>query len=480
MNIPVEFKLCKEEFLDFADLEQCLFQATMEAAQEVFRTILEALDQQLHRERDRKVYRDKGKRKTCLKTRFGVVEYERRVYEVTKADGLRQHVYLLDEVLGKETIGFVSMTVCRLAVDAVIEGTYRSAASLVSEMTGLSISPQAVWNVTQKLGLLQAEEIERQSELAKKEQSQGTLETEILYEEQDGIWLSLQGQDRQERGPRAEMKLAIAYDGALWSTGKKRRTLDNKVAYAGFETAKEFEQHKEGVVANHYDVAGIELRVLNGDGAQWIKTAKDPRGIYMLDPFHRNKAILEAVNDPDLRKVMFELLYSKKIEELLQCIEASIESTLDPAEQEKRRDLLKYFTNNRDGLLNYYRRGVEIPETRAPEIHHARMGSMESNIFTILGNRMKGRRACWSIAGGGNLARLLCLKYTTGYGNLFSRARTGEERKIQEEYREPLSASKVKETCGKGYESAFGRMVSNTGWIRKVFAPRKISELSFI
>ena len=476
----MEFKLCKEEFSDFAELEQCVFRAAMESAQEVLRTVLEALDQQLHRERDRKIYRDKGKRKTCLKTRMGVVEYERRVYEVTKPDGIRQHVYMLDEVLGKETVGFVSMTVCRLAVDAVIEGTYRSAAGMVSEMTGLSISPQAVWNVTQKLGLLQAEEIERQSELAKKEQSQGTLESAILYEEQDGIWLSLQGRDRQERGPRAEMKLAIAYDGVQWSSGKKRRTLDNKVAHAGFETAKEFEQHKEGVVANHYDVTGIKLRVLNGDGAQWIKSAKDPRGIYMLDPFHRNKAILEAVNDAELRKLMFELLYSKKIDELLQCIEASVESTLDPAEQEKRRELLRYFTNNRDGLLNYYRQGVEIPETRSLEIHHARMGSMESNIFTILGNRMKGRRACWSIAGGGNLARLLCLKYTTGYGNLFSHAATGEERKIQEEYREPLSASKIGETCGKGYESTFGRVVSSTGWLRKVFAPRPISELHFI
>lgn len=480
MNIAVEFKLCKEEFSDFAELEQCVFQAAMESAQEVLRTVLEALDQQLHRERDRKVYRDKGKRQTCLKTRMGVVEYERRVYEVTKPTGLRQYVYLLDEVVGKETVGFVSMTVCRLAVDAVIEGTYRSAADLVSEMTGLSISPQAVWNVTQKLGLLQAEEIERQSELAKNEQSQGTLASDILYEEQDGIWLSLQGRDREERGPRAEMKLAIAYDGALWSAGKKRRILDNKVAHAGFETAKEFEQHKEGVVANHYDVSGIKLRVLNGDGAQWIKSAKDPRGIYMLDPFHRNKAILEAVNDAGLRKLMFELLYTKKIDELLQCIEASVESTLDPVEQEKRRDLLRYFTNNKDGLLNYYRQGVEIPETRSPEIHHARMGSMESNIFTILGNRMKGRRACWSIAGGGNLARLLCLKYTTGYENLFSRAVTGEERKVQEEYREPLSASKVGETSGKGYESTFGRVVSSNGWLRKVFAPRPISELNFI
>ena len=480
MNIPVEFKLCKEEFSDFAELEQSVFQAAMEAAREVLRIVLETVDQQLHKERNRKVYRDKGKRPTSIKTRVGVVAYERRVYEVTNKDGLRQYVYLLDEALGKETVGFISKTVCQMAVDAAVEGTFRSAARMVSEMTGLSISPQGVWNLTQKVGLFREEEIERQSKLAQAEQGMGTVVSDLVYEEQDGIWLSLQGRDRRERGPRAEMKLAIAYDGALWSTKKKRRTLDNKVAYAGFETAKEFEQHKEGVVANHYDVTGIKLRVLNGDGAQWIKSAKDPGGLYMLDPFHRNKAILEAVNDTDLRNLMLKLLYSDKIEELLQCIEASVESTLDPDEQEKRRVLLRYFTNNKDGLLQYYHQGVEIPETRSPEIHHARMGSMESNIFTILGNRMKGRRACWSIAGGGNMARLLCLKHTTGYGNLFSLSMTGEERKVQEEYRGPLSASKVGETCGKGYESAFGRMVSSVGWLSKIFAPRPVSELNFI
>lgn len=37
---------------------------------------------------------------------------------------------------------------------------------------------------------------------------------------------------------------------------------------------------------------------------------------------------------------------------------------------------------------------------------------MESNVFTLIGNRMKGRRACWSIDGGNNLAALLCRFYS--------------------------------------------------------------------
>ena len=37
-----------------------------------------------------------------------------------------------------------------------------------------------------------------------------------------------------------------------------------------------------------------------------------------------------------------------------------------------------------------------------------RLGSIERSIFTLVGNRIKGRRACWSIAGSNRLAALLC------------------------------------------------------------------------
>ena len=96
----------------------------------------------------------------------------------------------------------------------------------------------------------------------------------------------------------------------------------------------------------------------------------------------------------------------------LEVIEASIESTLDPKEQKNRRDLYTYFHNHRHALIPYYqRRGRKVPlpnEGQKP----ARMGSMESNIFTIVGNRMKHNRTCWSVAGANNLAALLALHHT--------------------------------------------------------------------
>jgi len=37
-----------------------------------------------------------------------------------------------------------------------------------------------------------------------------------------------------------------------------------------------------------------------------------------------------------------------------------------------------------------------------------RLGSIERSIFTLVGNRIKGRRAYWSIEGSNRLAALLC------------------------------------------------------------------------
>ena len=74
------------------------------------------------------------------------------------------------------------------------------------------------------------------------------------------------------------MKIMIAYDGVT-CTGipnkKVRRKLDNKVAYASFESAGSFRKHKNAVIASRYDMDAVSLRVKNGDGAQWIQNESD-------------------------------------------------------------------------------------------------------------------------------------------------------------------------------------------------------------
>jgi len=77
--------------------------------------------------------------------------------------------------------------------------------------------------------------------------------------------------------------------------------------------------------------------------------------VFQLDTFHRNKAILENVSNPDMRKEIFRLLYSKNIDDLLVYIEALSNSVEDEKEREKLITLHTYFTTNKDGLIDFLR-----------------------------------------------------------------------------------------------------------------------------
>ena len=254
------------------------------------------------------------------------------------------------------------------------------------------------------------------------------------------------------------MKVGIAYDGVKWNESKdgtKRRTLDNKVAFAGFMPIEEYRKQKEGLIASVFSKDEIELRVFNGDGGSWTLPKEKEGCICVLDEFHRNKKLRECVRDQDFAKLLRELLYENKIDELLECLAAQINSVTDEKEIADLKELQSYYTEHREALKGYYDRGIDIPETRAPgTIHHARLGGMESNVFTLIGNRMKNRRACWSIRGGNHLASLLCAFHTTGLDRLFSPLPAVPDAALEEWIDEgkPISASKMPQTSGAGYE----------------------------
>jgi hypothetical protein len=315
---------------------------------------------------------------------------------------------------------------------------------------------------------------------AKRSQGAGKLETKVLFEEMDGIWLHLQGDSREKYGKSREMKLGIAYDGAREvvkkrkneTTGKIRYELTNKVACANFEEAGLFLKRKEGVIAETYNIDEIEHRFLNGDGAGWIKSSAAAEDVhFQLDPYHRNKELVRLVHNPEIRKELSKLLYTKQIDLLLACIEAYSNSVADEKERDDLLELLTYYTNNRDGLISYKRRGITLPEP--PEGKEYRnMGTMESNVFTIIGNRMKGRRACWSINGGNNLARLLCLKATKTLHSTLQYLGTGSiPEKYAEEVTVRMSAAKVPEFEGHGYNGFKQMMVpSSMKWMKDIAA----------
>ena len=229
MNIAVNIEFDKRNIENFQELERTIYRTVLKLGRDIAAKALESLDDALLESRDASRYRCKGFQSTCVKTIMGPVEYKRRVYLDNAAVEGPHCVHLLDEVLDMKQIGLVTEDVCKLAATAACETSYRAAAKTATEATGLSMSAQGVWNIVQQMGEAQKERVERHAELARQGQGVGTLETKLLYEENDGIWLKLQGKDRKRYGKDKEMKVGIAYPGVKWM----KLTLEQKIAHGG-------------------------------------------------------------------------------------------------------------------------------------------------------------------------------------------------------------------------------------------------------
>nr|WP_304955023.1 UPF0236 family protein [uncultured Acetatifactor sp.] len=73
--------IVEEKLVSFKTLEQKIYKYICTYGAELTRIVLEKYDDRLAEGRDRKAYRDKGKRVTTVKTVYGEVSYSRRVYE---------------------------------------------------------------------------------------------------------------------------------------------------------------------------------------------------------------------------------------------------------------------------------------------------------------------------------------------------------------------------------------------------------------
>jgi len=470
--------------VDFKSLEEIIYRECCQAGREMLAAALEAMDEKLCQERGTKKYRYVNRRQTTIKTKMGEVTYRRICYRVEDAEGKR-HEYLLDKELGSGgEYGRISTVLADKIVNECMDKSFRKAAKSISELTGQSISHGGAWNLVQRSGELVREQEKRLEELRQGEVVSGELESAVLFEEVDGIWLSMQGKDRPKKGRKRELKIATGYAG--WKeTAKGRYETVEKVAYAGFDTPKEFYSKWEAVLASHYNTDEIEARILNGDGASWIK-GTDEDVIIQLDPFHRSRAIIRSISDKEERKKVFALIRNKNVEELLQYLEALHRAAPEGREAKKIKELLDYFTSNQDSLLTWEERGVELP-TPPEGIVYRRLGTQEHSNCDIITQRMKHRKASWSIQGGGNMAKLLAYRATNGLNQILAPIRTSDF--LSQEIRKPLSAATAPKCDGKGtqpglphggmpFADAF--VTNGRKAIRNLLAYKPVSSLAFL
>lgn len=403
---------------EFKDLEKIIYDLVCEAGQNLIRKTLQEVDLKLKKNRDKKVFRNKGLRKSCIKTLMGEVEYERTIYETIDEYGKKKYIYLLDEHLKIETIGHMSSNLVEKVFENVSVCSFRQAAKNVTEMTGQSMSHGAAWNVVRKFGeKLEAEEEETVLKM-KAGKLKGDREVKIIFEEADGIWLSMQGEERPKgKSGKKEMKLAVSYEGWKRRSGKHESyQVVNKKVVAGFMQPDSFKDLRDASLCATYNIDEIEYRILNGDGASWIRNGHGGEGeIFQLDKFHISRAILRAIEDKKEARNLIRMVRKSQIDNFFKRLEEiKFESGGECRIIEKIDELKKYLEQNLDGMVPYQKR-ITLP--KAPEgLLYRDLGTMESNIFHVLACRMKGKKMSWSKKGANHLGKILAIRES---GNLY-------------------------------------------------------------
>ena len=444
--------IVEENLVSFKTLEQKVFAYVCELGRMITQVILETYDDELAKERDTKVYRDKGKRKTSIKTVYGEVEYRRSVYRRESEEWEVAYIYLLDQAMQMEKIGLISTNLAQKIALTVTESPYRVSADVISGTCGQIISHGGVWNLIQQLGERISKEEEYAVQQMEAEQTEGKKAVGILFEEMDGVWLRMQD-SRHKKAPKQEMKVFTMYEG--WEADSpKRSRLVNKTMLAGMEKSGLFHQKREALIEKIYDTDEIGQRILNGDGGSWIKEPYDPETIYQLDRFHIYKEIKKKIRDGAAQEQIREMLEKKKVDEMLEYIliyADSIESEdVKDKWSEKARELYRYLQNNKEGLLPYQERGIELPEA-GEGIIYKNMGVQENQNCTAITLRMKHRRMRWSESGANNMAKALYRKENRELIDTIERYTDGLVFSMQmEEIVKTLSASKAPKKDGKG------------------------------
>lgn len=446
--------IVKEKLVSFKRLEEEIYAYVCEQACGMTRIMLESYDDELAASRDTRQYRNKGKKKTSIKTVYGEVEYRRRVYQTTLEDGRKACIYLLDQAMQMDKIGLISTNLAEKIAMTVTECPYRVAAETISSTCGQSISAGGVWNLMQRLGERISKEEEDAVWQMKADQTEGKRETPVLFEEMDGIWLSMQD-EHHKKMKKQEMKVFTMYEG--WDAEKEkqgRSTLVGKTLLAGMEKSVEFHEKREACIRRKYNADGIGQRILNGDGGSWIREPYDPETIFQLDRYHIQQEILRKISEKKAQKEIRSLLEEGRTEELLEYIRAyagRMESQEGKGKEGKKaRELYQYLNHNREGLLPYDKRGIRIPEPEEGILYKG-MGVQENQNCTTVTLRMKHRKMRWSVNGANNLAKALYRKENKELAETVGRFTDGRIAAMQiQEAAETLSAAKAPKKEGKG------------------------------
>lgn len=446
-NITIEFTGVKIKIepdgLTLEALEEMVFDISREIAQKAMQGVLECYDEKLRRERPRGSLANMGKKRKCIQTLVGCVEYRRTLYKETP-DGKAR--YLLDEQLKMQRNQRMSLKLSQIFGTLASVEPYRGVAQQVSELIGVSYSHEAVRQNVIKEGLRIEEQEEK--ELEKVRQLDYQLPKEVpavVYTETDATYIRKQNKRKKNKNKKRhfEVKIGINYTGKepRYTGGKRTsRKLINKKIYTGIKAGRnKFLEQFSYLSERDYGLSIAKKSYFGGDGDTWIRQGQKeyfPRAEYLLCPYHLFRRLREALPGRREEQKRLKLLFEKnKITEALRMISSFINKTPEGKEKEALQDYYGYVRNNRDGIGSSMRLRREEGGRSA--------GAVEPNIDKTIAHRFKKRGMSWSESGASALLKVRQVIFN-GEWNAWWYEKRDKKIEIRAIFKEPLTA---KEAC---------------------------------
>lgn len=323
---------------------------------------------------DQRILEDKSGRKAAglsverygdkrgVLTLLGWLEYERTYYK--KASG--GYEYPVDKIAGIEAYERVSEGVGLTLVEASRRMSYGKASQYVTEN---QVSRQTVMNKI-RAARPQREIVERRR-------------VPELHIDADEDHVHLQ------TGSSAIVPLVSVYEGV--ERRGKRGACKNVFHISEYgKRVEEFWEQVSNELERRYDLTGTRI-YLHGDGAAWIKEGLEylPNCTFVLDRYHKNKAIKQALSGIDRKSAaQYEYHIRKALSECDRKRLLAIRNVL----LDRYPDREKTIRENMDYLLNNFE-AIAITSIDKASLNG---GCTEPHVSHVLSSRLSSRPMGWS------------------------------------------------------------------------------------
>jgi len=378
--------------IDFTQLEKKIFKMVKVFGALLMEEILRQADELIYQSKEHDG-KSEGFREMGIQTLFGEILYRRRIYRTTG-----DFRYPLDEKLGIEKKQTISPTLSQVSAYLATQNSYRQSARILEQFE-LYMSHQRIHKAVQEQG----ERINKHRE--QMPENEIKRKAEIVLVESDGVYVSLQGKDRNKYGTNLEIKNGCIYEG--WEAENPAKTeyrLKNPKVIATTDSSKKYWEKVDNYLQKTYEIEKVGLFVFGSDGSSWGKEGAElyAGSLHQIDKFHFHRWVKQVFGfgEPAMLDTLEAMIEGDDKEGFKKWMETKKKEAKDSEKRKEIQKLEKTILKNWESLKDYRNRSDKVPEGARG------IGNIENFNDNLVADRMKKRGMSWSKEGVENLLQV--------------------------------------------------------------------------